>query len=106
MGDRKYAKKIMKVMLALLIVLILLSSAYAIYIYTFNHAEREYDSGNKCNSFNVEIAPRTGQTDSWPKIIEENGESVDYKGTIYDVTIDNIGNYSFSCTYYLCSRFI
>lgn len=96
MGDRKYAKKIMKVMLALLIVLILLSSAYAIYIYTFNHAEREYDSGNKCNSFNVEIAPRTGQTDSWPKIIEENGESVDYKGTIYDVTIDNIGNCNIS----------
>lgn len=74
----------------------MISTAYSIYIYAFNHTPRQYDSGQNCNAFNVRIAPRTGQTDSWPKIIEENGESVDYKGTIYDVTVENIGECNIS----------
>ena len=96
MGDRKTAQRAMRVMIAVFVILVALSIGFGIYIYTFNHTARQYDSGQTCDDFSVTIAPRTGQTDSWPKIIEENGESVDYKGTIYDITLDNTGSCNIS----------
>lgn len=64
---------------------------YSVYIYTFNHKERAFCSGEQCKDASVAIEPRTGNTDSWVKDIEHNGKTQPYCGAIFDVTIENTG---------------
>ncbi|NLL93296.1 MAG: HD-GYP domain-containing protein [Clostridiales bacterium] len=96
MKERKFYKRIMIAMCTLFIILVISTTAFGIYIYKFNNTLRHYDSGQENDAFDITIAPRTGQTDSWTKIIEEAGKTVDYKGRIYDVTINNTGECNIS----------
>jgi hypothetical protein len=94
--SRKQAQKAMRIMLAIVLILLFLCGVFVASVYAFNHTLRQADSGRSCDDFTVTIAPRTGQTDSWPKQIQENGQNVDYRGTIYDITLNNTGAYNIS----------
>lgn len=93
-------KNYLKTKVALIISFIILCIgfiSYGIFIYSFNHTSRIYNSLlDSTDHFKVSIGARTGQTDSWPKILVEDNRQEDYKGTIYDVTIDNTGKCAIS----------
>ncbi len=83
-------------LLGVLLFLVIGFMVYAAYIYNFDHKKRAFSTGDACSDFSLKIAPRTGQTDSWPKILTDDGQEVTYYGAIYDVTIDNIGECNIS----------
>lgn len=59
-----------KLLLLYLAILLLGFGIYSIYVYIFNHTEREYHSNEPNHTFDISIAPRGGQTDSWIKRVD------------------------------------
>lgn len=81
-----------KLLLLYLAILLLGFGIYSIYVYIFNHTEREYHSNEPNHTFDISIAPRGGQTDSWIKRVDDSTGHHEYTGTIYDIVINNISD--------------
>lgn len=62
---------------------------YGGYIHYFNKTERISTDFKSNNDIELEIYPRGGDTDSWEKVITNEGESVSYKGIIYETELKN-----------------
>ncbi len=81
-----------KFLLIFLIILLLGFGIYSVYVYVFNHTQREYHPGDSNQTFDISIAPRSGKTDSWVKRVDDNTGHHEYIGTIYDIVINNVSD--------------